>query len=180
MDTKRKLQEVAAKQFGGEPEDYDVGRRARIPQGECRQGSVVRAGRDRGHCLGGRYDGHELPTDISTLTKQSATALAGLGLMGVAKDNYGLKGYIQSFVAGFTEVEVDVETGEFRILDYLAVADVGTVMNPRGLEAQIDGGGNQGIGHARSQKWVYDQQYGVSLAKRFYSTTSRRPSSIFR
>ena len=70
-------------------------------------------------------------------------------------------------MAGFAGVEVDRD-GQFRILDYLSVADVGTVMNPRGLEAQLDGGANQGIGYARSQKWVYDQQYGVSLAKRFH------------
>jgi CO/xanthine dehydrogenase Mo-binding subunit len=32
-----------------------------------------------------------------------------------------------SFVAAFAEVEADVETGVYRILDYLCVADVGTV-----------------------------------------------------
>ena len=32
-----------------------------------------------------------------------------------------------------------------------------------------------GIGHATSQKWTYDQHYGVPLAKRFYNT---RPPSI--
>ena len=55
-----------------------------------------------------------------------------------------------------------------RILDYLTVADVGTVLHPRGLEGQLHGGANQGIGYLRSQKWVYDQQYGVALAKRFH------------
>ena len=74
----------------------------------------------------------------------------------------------QSFVAGFAEVEVDVETGEYRILDYLAVADVGIVLHPRGLEGQLHGGAIQGIGHLRGQKWVYDEQYGVALAKRFH------------
>ena len=38
--------------------------------------------------LGGKYDGHELPKDINAFTKASATALAGQGLMGVARDNY--------------------------------------------------------------------------------------------
>ena len=41
------------------------------------------------------------------MTKQSATALAGLGLMGVAKDTYPHDGDTYSFVAGFAEVEVD-------------------------------------------------------------------------
>jgi xanthine dehydrogenase molybdenum-binding subunit len=106
--------------------------------------------------LGGKYDGHELPSDLNPMTKESATAIAGTGLMGVAKDNYGRKGNTQSFVAAFAEVEVDVETGQYKILDYLCVADVGTVVNPRGMEAQLHGGAVQGIGYATTQKWVYD------------------------
>ena len=61
--------------------------------------------------LGGTYDGHELPKDINAITKTSATALAGQGLMGVARDNYGRDGISKSYVAGFAEVEVDIETG---------------------------------------------------------------------
>jgi CO/xanthine dehydrogenase Mo-binding subunit len=109
------------------------------------------------------------------MTKESAKALAGIGLMGVAKDNYGRKGTTQAFVASFAEVEVDTETGEYRVLDYLCVADCGTVVNPRGLEGQLHGGAIQGIGYTRSQKWVYDQEYGVALAKRFHHN---RPPSI--
>ena len=71
-------------------------------------------------------------------------------------------------MAGFAEVEVDVETGAWQILDYTAVADVGTVLNPRSLQGQTFGGSMLGIGHAISQKWVYDQHYGVPLAKRFH------------
>ena len=35
-------------------------------------------------------------------------------------------------------------------------------------EGQTFGGSMLGIGHAIGQKWVYDQHYGVALAKRFY------------
>jgi CO/xanthine dehydrogenase Mo-binding subunit len=65
-------------------------------------------------------------------------------------------------------VEVDVETGKTRLVDYLAVGDVGVVVNPRSLHGQLLGGINLGIGHALQQKWVYDPHYGVPLAKRFY------------
>jgi CO/xanthine dehydrogenase Mo-binding subunit len=118
--------------------------------------------------LGGKFDGHELPEDIHAVTKRSASALAGLGLMGVAKDTYPHDGDTYSFVAGFAEVEVDVETGKTRLVDYLAVADIGTVVNPRSLHGQILGGINLGIGHALQQKFAYDQHYGVALARRFY------------
>src|SRR4029453_8014309 len=113
--------------------------------------------------LGGKYDGHELPADVNNYTKRSATALAGQGLMGVARDNYGRDGASKSYVAGFAEVEVDVETGAYQVLDFTAVADCGTVINPRSVGGQILGGVTLGIGHAISQKWVYDQHYGVAL-----------------
>ena len=45
--------------------------------------------------LGGKFDGHELPDDINAFTKTSATALAGQGLMGVARDNYGRDGSVE-------------------------------------------------------------------------------------
>jgi CO/xanthine dehydrogenase Mo-binding subunit len=120
--------------------------------------------------LGGTYDGHELPADINNYTKRSATALAGQGLMGVARDNYGRDGTSKSYVAGFAEVEVDVETGAYKVLDMVAVADVGTVIHPRNLGGQILGGIMLGFGHAHAQHWVYDQRYGVPLSKRFYNS----------
>ena len=85
-----------------------------------------------------------------------------------AKDNYKRDGATYSFVAAFSEVEVDVETGVYHILDYHMVADVGTVIHPRALGGQILGRSILGIGHAIGHKWVYDQRYGVALAKRFY------------
>ena len=73
------------------------------------------------------------------------------------------------FVAGFAEVEVDVETGKYQILDYLAVADVGTVINPRSLRRPDARRRRCSASATRiGQKWVYDQHYGVPLAKRFY------------
>jgi CO/xanthine dehydrogenase Mo-binding subunit len=168
MDAKRKLQEIAAMDLGGSPDDYDVGNERVFRKGSPGRGMTFGQAATRAIALGGKFDGHELPKDINAMTKTSATALAGQGLMGVAKDNYPRVGTTQSFVAGFAEVEVDTETGEYRIVDYLAVADVGVVLHPRGLEGQLHGGAIQGIGHIRSQKWVYDEQYGVSLARRFH------------
>ena len=43
-------------------------------------------------------------------------------------------------------VEVDINTGQVKFLKYLAVHDVGTVVNPRSLQGQIRGGVAQGIG----------------------------------
>jgi CO/xanthine dehydrogenase Mo-binding subunit len=50
----------------------------------------------------------------------------------------------------------------------VAVADVGTVINPRSLGGQILGGAIQGMSHTKSQKLVYDTHYGVAIGKRMY------------
>ncbi len=168
MDAKQKLQEIAAKDLGGRPEDYTVGNQRVFRKGSPGTGMTFAQAAKRAIALGGKFDGHEVAKDLNVMTKESAKALAGIGLMGVAKDNYGRKGNTHSFVASFAEVEVDLETGEYKILDYLSVADCGTVINPRGLDGQLNGGAIQGIGYTRSQKWVYDQEHGVALARRFH------------
>jgi len=167
-DAKLKLQEIAAHDLGGSPQDYILGG-ARVHRRDNQsRGLTYAQAAARAIALGGKYDGHELPADIHPFTKTSATALAGLGLMGVAKDNYQHDGDTYSFVAGFAEVEVDLETGRTTVVDYLAVGDVGTVVNPRSLHGQLLGGSCLGIGHALTQRWAYDRQYGVPLAKRFH------------
>ena len=168
VDARLKLQEIAAKDFGGAPADYTIGNERVYRRDHPSRGMSYAQAAKRAIELGGKYDGHELPGDIHAFTKKSATSLAGLGLMGVAKDTYPHDGDTYSFVAGFAEVEVDVETGTTRVVDYLAVGDVGTVINPRSLHGQLLGGINLGIGHALTQKWAYDPQYGVPLAKRFH------------
>ena len=169
-DAKVKLQEIAAKDLGGSPQDYTLGNERVFSKTNPGRGmSYVQAAR-RALELGGKYDGHELPEDIHAVTTASAKALAGLGLMGVAKDTYPRNGVTYGFVMGFAEVEVDVETGGVRLVEYLGVTDSGTVINPRSIRCQILGGSSFGIGHALMQKWVYDQHYGVPLAKRFHHT----------
>jgi xanthine dehydrogenase molybdenum-binding subunit len=172
MDARRKLQEIAAKTLGGNPDSYQVAD-GRVSSGG-RSMTLAQAAQ-KAIDLGGAYDGHDLPKDINAVTRASATALAGQGLMGVARDNHPREGSSKSFVAAFAEVEVDVETGAYRVLDLLAVADVGTVIHPRNLGGQTLGGIMLGLGHAMSQKWVYDQHYGVPLAKRFHYN---KPPSI--
>jgi CO/xanthine dehydrogenase Mo-binding subunit len=175
MDAKRKLQEIAALDLGGAPEDYDLGGERVFRRGSPARGLSYAQAATRALGRGGRFDGHELPSDIHAVTRTAATSLAGLGLMGVAKDSYPRDGDTYSFVAGFAEVEVDVETGHVTLVDFLGVGDVGTVINPRSLVAQIRGGCCLGIAHALHQKIVYDPHYGLSLSSRFYQS---RPQTI--
>ena len=166
-DAIKKLQQIAAKDLGGQPGDYVVANE-RVSRKGGGAGMTLARAAERAIELGGIYDGHEVPKEINAFTKRSAAALAGQGLMGVARDQYPHDGNSLSFVASFAEVEVDVETGAYRIVDFLAVADVGTVIHPAALGGQILGRSMLGISHAIGQKWVYDQHYGVALAKRFH------------
>jgi xanthine dehydrogenase molybdenum-binding subunit len=167
LDAKDKLQQIAAKDLGGKPEDYEVANERVFRKGGGAGMSLAQAAK-RAIELGGIYDGHELPKGINKMTVSSAQALAGQGLLAVARDTMPRDGQTHSYVAGFAEVEVDLETGKYRILDYLAVADVGTIIHPRALGGQVLGRSMLGIGHAIGQKWVYDQHYGLPLAKRFH------------
>lgn len=63
-----------------------------------------------------------------------------------------------SYGAHFAEVEVDRETGEIKVLDYVAVHDAGVVINRMGIEGQLHGGIHMGIGYALSEKMTFDEK----------------------
>jgi CO/xanthine dehydrogenase Mo-binding subunit len=59
------------------------------------------------------------------------------------------------FLASFAEVEVDVETGHVRLLDYVAAVDCGTPINPRMAEGQVEGALANGIGYALTEEYLF-------------------------
>ena len=167
MDAKKKLQEIAARKLGGKPEQYVVANERVFRKGSGAGMTLAQAAKYAIE-LGGVYDGHEAPADVHKLTKASVAALAGRGLVAAAKDNYPRDGATFSYVASFAEVEVDVETGKYYVVDFLASGDVGSVIHPRALGGQMLGRSTLGIGHAIGQKWVFDPHYGEMLSKRFH------------
>src|SRR4030095_8731504 len=93
----RKLQEIAAKLHGGNPDAYTVANeRVSGPGGSMTLAQAAQKAIE----LGGKYDGHEVPDNLNAVTKASATALAGQGLMGVARDAYPPDRQTHWFVAG--------------------------------------------------------------------------------
>ena len=68
--------------------------------------------------------------------------------------------FSRHFAAHFVEVEVDVETGHIRIVDYLASQDSGTVLNPKVLENQVTGGAIAASGFALVESLVFDEKTG--------------------
>ncbi len=55
------------------------------------------------------------------------------------------------------EVEVDAETGEVRILRYVALQDSGTLVNPLIVDGQVHGGIAHGVGNALLERMEYDE-----------------------
>ena len=62
------------------------------------------------------------------------------------------------FMVGMAEVEIDKETGVLELIDYVAVVDCGTVINPNLARVQVEGGIAQGIGMALYEDVVYNEK----------------------
>ncbi|MCK5675156.1 MAG: molybdopterin-dependent oxidoreductase, partial [Spirochaetales bacterium] len=75
----------------------------------------------------------------------------------IASETYYSKGNPTSYGAHFAEVEVDTENGTVRVLSYVAVHDVGKAINPMGLEGQVEGAVQMGIGYALSEGLIIDE-----------------------
>ncbi len=101
------------------------------------------------------------------MTATSVAALAGTGLIGVAKDNLPKEGTVPALAAGFIQIELDLETGKYDILDYLGVADCGTVLHPQGLGNQIKSAAFMGFGMAGFERHAYDPQNGLPANSSF-------------
>ena len=161
MDALGKLKEIAAMDLGGAPEDYDIGDHKVFSKENPEQSLTYAEAAQRAIELGGKFSGEEPPEEIHEITKLAVAGIAGTGLVGVAKDTLRMDGDVPALACGFAGVEVDLETGEVELLDYVAVADCGTVLHPQGLGQQLKGATVWGIGMALYERQIYDPQNGL-------------------
>lgn len=70
------------------------------------------------------------------------------------------------FMSVYAEVEVDTETGEFEVLNYVTVTDCGTTISPNLAKGQVEGGAVQSIGMAIYEDVKYDSK-GKLLSNNF-------------
>src|SRR5215813_9589730 len=63
-----------------------------------------------------------------------------------------------AFCAELARIEVDRDTGEVTIHDFVVVQDVGKAINPLGVEGQMQGGAVQSIGMALTEALTFDDQ----------------------
>ena len=140
MDALEKLLEIAALDLGGSPADYDIGDERVFLKADPSNFISYAAAATRAIQIGGKYSGQIAPEDINSMTRNSVAALAGTGLIGVAKDN----------------------------LDYVGVADCGTVLHPLGLGNQIKSAAFMGFGMAGFERHAYDPQNGLPANSSLY------------
>ena len=176
LDAVNKLKEIAAMELGGAAEDYDIGGETVFAKSAPDTSLTYAAAAQRAIELAGKFSGVEMPENLNPMTKKSVQALAGTGLIGVAKDTLEKTGTVPAFGAAFIRIELDVETGKFEILDYHAVADCGTVIHPQSLATQIKGGAVMGFGQAVMERHVYDPQNGLPANVGF--NTCKPPSYL--
>jgi CO/xanthine dehydrogenase Mo-binding subunit len=70
---------------------------------------------------------------------------------------------LSAFGAQFAEVEVDVETGQVRVVRIVAAHDSGRIINPTLAESQLEGGIIQGVGYALYEARVLDRTSALPL-----------------
>ncbi|MEE9147356.1 MAG: molybdopterin cofactor-binding domain-containing protein, partial [Candidatus Tectomicrobia bacterium] len=99
-----------------------------------------------------------------------AAAVAGMpnDIVGTAHVTSGSRTHlINTFMAHFAEVEVDMQSGRIRLLRYVAAHDSGRIIHPRMAENQVSGGVLQFLGIALREELYLDAHSGVTLNPSF-------------
>jgi CO/xanthine dehydrogenase Mo-binding subunit len=62
------------------------------------------------------------------------------------------------FAANFAEVEVDTETGEVKVVNYVNATDCGTALHPRLAEGQCEGAVANGLSFALTEEYIFNKK----------------------
>ena len=152
LDARRNLLARAAKLMGVPAESLDI-----------RDGTVFAAGPP------------PVAMTVAEVAKRSTYDLQDVEQI-VGKASYSPSTSPPPYQALFTEVEVDIETGEVDVLKMVVVNDSGRAINPMTVEGQLEGGAAQGLGYALCEDPVLDPGTGRTLADDF--DTYKIPGSL--
>ncbi|MDZ7795272.1 MAG: molybdopterin cofactor-binding domain-containing protein [Spirochaetia bacterium] len=137
QNMKQVLREAAAVKFGVDPEQVEFDRRELRTKDGAKKVSLKEFSYDTLYHEG---------ANMKTLS---------------ASGSYSGEKAPPPYLAGFVEVEVDTETGEVDVLNYVAVVDCGTPINPNLARIQVEGGLLQGIGMTRYEDVQYNAKGGM-------------------
>ena len=162
-DLKEQLFALAAEKLGCDPSDLELGdhcvRRRDDVESSVSLADLAILGQTRGGLLGrGSYIAPATESDPAVTEGAMITAFND-----------------PSFHTHAAEVEVDDETGQVRLLRFVAAQDVGYAINPRYAAGQVTGGAVQGIGRRCSRSSTTST---VRCRTRTSPTTRSPPSSM--
>lgn len=99
---------------------------------------------------GGRFGVKGVPGSALSWTDLATEAVL------VAEEEFFQTDQTFPFGCHVAVAEVDVETGEARLVRHIAVDDCGTILNPMLVQGQVHGGVAQGLAQALYEEFVYD------------------------
>lgn len=145
LDARRQILDLAGRHLEANPEDLDI-----------RDGRIFVKG----------------TPDIGVTLKELMSTpiyeyLASPEVIGRAAQGVEFERAGKMMMANFAEVEIDTRTCQLRLVDFVAVHDSGTVVNPAVCENQVTGGMCQGLGMAYSEHLVFDEETGAILNPNF-------------
>jgi carbon-monoxide dehydrogenase large subunit len=151
-EIREKMLTLAAHLLEASPEDLEVGNDRVVVRGAPEKGLAVA---DLAGVAG--FATHALPEGFTpgsleaTATYDSPTDL-------LTGDSYGNISVTYSGAAHTAKVAVDLETGSWKIVDYVMVHDSGVVVNPLIVDGQHQGGFLHGFGMAFGEGVAYDDE----------------------
>ena len=94
---------------------------------------------------------------LATIGKRSNTFASPIPpVLGSASNAFLVQA--PAFAAELARIEIDPDTGEVTLHDFVVAQDVGKAINPLGVEGQMQGGAVQSLGFALTEGLQYDDQ----------------------
>ncbi len=110
-----------------------------------------------------RETGKEMGSVGSFLQQLEGHEITARGMRGPNADGV----IVRTFGAQFAEVEVDIGTGDVRVVRIVAVHDCGRIVNPLTFSSQMEGGIIQGLGLALMEQRFVDERLGAVMNPNF-------------
>ena len=119
------------------------------------------------HVVDERENSNPQPENVENLgsAEKQQVSLADIATASMCGNGIALEATVTNsspispppFMVGAAEVEVDLETGEAKVIDYAAAVDCGTPVNPNLARVQAEGGILQGIGMTLTENITYNK-----------------------
>ena len=132
-----KAREIAAHQMEANPDDLDFNAGSFAVRGTPDKSMAIQ------EVAFGAFTAHNIPDGMEPNLQEQVT--------------YDPANFVFPFGTHVAVVEVDTDTGDVQLLDYTAVDDCGTQINPLIVEGQVHGGIVQGVAQALWEEASYDE-----------------------